>query len=105
MLATQAPAGDFPHQIPPAVAGQRQAVLMGQFAGQGFDLHDLQGGKNGRTPGTGKIFQTVQAFLKESLAPLADNLSRQRNPVGNLVIAQALRGKKDGLGSHDHKIR
>ena len=40
MLATQAPAGDFPHQIPPAVAGQRQAVLMGQFAGQGFDLHD-----------------------------------------------------------------
>ena len=63
------------------------------------------GGKNGRTPGTGKIFQTVQALLKEAFAPLADNLSGERNPVGNLVVPQALRGQEDRLGSHDHKIR
>jgi hypothetical protein len=63
------------------------------------------GGENGRTPGTGKIFQTVQAFLKETFAPLADNLSGERNPVGDLVIPQTLRGQEDGLGSHDHKIR
>ena len=63
------------------------------------------GGKNGRTPGTGKIFQTVQAFLKKAFAPLADNLPWQRNPLGNLVIAQALGGQEDGLGSDNHKIR
>jgi hypothetical protein len=63
------------------------------------------GGENGRTPGTGKIFQSVQAFLKKAFAPLADNLSGQRNPAGNLVIPQTLRGQEDCLGSHDHKIR
>jgi hypothetical protein len=63
------------------------------------------GGKNGRTPGTGKIFQTVQTFLKKAFAPFANNLSWERNPIGDLVIAQTLRGQEDGLGSHDHKIR
>src|SRR5208283_3528547 len=63
------------------------------------------GGKNRRTPGTGKIFQTVQAFLEEALAPLANNLPGQRNLVGNLVVAQAFCGQEDSLGSHDHKIR
>jgi hypothetical protein len=63
------------------------------------------GGENGRTPGTGKILQTVQAFLKETLAPLADNLSGERNPVGDLVIPQTLCGQEDGFGSNDHKIR
>jgi len=101
----QPPAGDFLDQIPPAVAGQRPAVLVGQFARQGFDLQDQFRGGNGRTPGTGKIFQTVQAFLKKALAPLANDLSGQRNPVGNLVIAQALGGQKNCLGSHDYKIR
>src|ERR1035438_183004 len=31
---------NVPDQIPPAVAGEWQAVLMGQFAGQSFDLPD-----------------------------------------------------------------
>ena len=56
-------------------------------------------------PGTGKIVQTVQTLLKKAFAPLADNLSGEQNPVGNLVVPQTLRGQEDGLGSHDHKIR
>src|ERR1035441_306711 len=63
------------------------------------------GGKNGRTPGEGKIFHTISSFLKEPLAPLADNLSGERNPAGNLVVAQTVRRKQDRLGSHDHIIR
>jgi hypothetical protein len=58
------------------------------------------GGKTGRAPGTREVFQTGHSFLKKALAPLAHDLSGQRNLNGNLVISQSL-----GSQENDLKVR
>jgi hypothetical protein len=56
------------------------------------------GGKGGRPSGSRFIHQPGRALLKESLAPLADDLARDREAGGNFVIAAALSGQEDNLG-------
>src|SRR5512136_2290357 len=59
------------------------------------------GGKNGRAPGAGFSLQAGHSFLEEAFAPLANDLARDRETGGNLVIALALSGQKDHLRSED----
>jgi hypothetical protein len=56
------------------------------------------GGKMSGRPGRGRFSKPSRRFLEETFTPLADNLSWQRNPVGNLVVPQALGGQEDRLG-------
>jgi len=63
------------------------------------------GGKTGRAPRTWKVFQACEAFLKESLAPFADDLSWERNLSGDLVVVEPPGGHQDDFGSHDLTIR
>jgi hypothetical protein len=50
------------------------------------------GGKAGRTASTRPLFEAGEALLKEALAPLADDLSRDIQPGGDLVVAEPFRG-------------
>jgi hypothetical protein len=63
------------------------------------------GGKTGRAPGARKTLQALEAFLEESLAPFADNLSGERNLGCDLVVAEASCGHQDDLGTDDLIIR
>ncbi len=64
-----------------------------------------QRGKAGWTPATGPLRQTSQAFLEESLAPLADNLPRRIDSCRDFIITQSVGGIQDNLGSDDVSIR
>lgn len=58
-------------------------------------------------PGAFRARQPVkphQSVPEEALAPLADDLAACVEPSGNLVVAQALGGQQDHLGSNDLEI-
>ena len=59
----------------------------------------------GRPSGSRFILQTGWTFLKESLAPLADDRAWDREAGGNLIIGAALSGQKDNLGADDRIVR
>jgi len=51
------------------------------------------------------IFQAAQAFLKETLPPFTDDLTRQIKALANLFVSKPFRGQQDGSCAHDLKIR
>jgi hypothetical protein len=63
------------------------------------------GRPGGGPAGSGFILQTGRASLKESLAPLADELARDRKAGRNLIIGAALSGQQDNLGPEDRIVR
>jgi len=63
------------------------------------------GGKTGRAPGTRKVIQALESFLEEAFAPLADDLTWERDARGDLVITESLRGHEDGFSSNNLEIR
>lgn len=58
------------------------------------------GGKAGRTPAPRALFETSQAFLKEAFSPLADDLSRRIESLGDFIVRQPLGGIENDSGSH-----
>jgi hypothetical protein len=50
------------------------------------------GGKAGRATSACTLFEAGEALLKETLAPLADDLSRRIHSGGDLVVAEPFRG-------------
>src|SRR5260370_38003286 len=81
------------------------SVSEGSSQARALTCTTTSGGKNGRSPGSWFVLQTGQASLKESFAPLANDLARGRETGGNLVIGAALRGQEDYLGAKDRIIR
>jgi len=87
-----------------APARRRRAHPTGQFAGDGFNVHDqFWGGNPGSAEAFG-VFQTGQSFFEEPFSPAADDFASRAEPVGDLVVREALLGEEDHLGESDHKI-
>jgi hypothetical protein len=63
------------------------------------------GGEAGRTAPTPTLFEADEAFFKEALAPLADDLSRRVQPGGDLVVAKPFRGVEHDPRPNDLSIR
>jgi hypothetical protein len=63
------------------------------------------GGKAGRPTAPGLLVEPREAPEAEALAPLADDLPGRVEPRGDDIIAQALGGQEDDLGSDDIPIR
>jgi len=80
-------------------------VSAGNSQARAFTCTTTSGGKNGRAPASWFRLQTGQSLLEESLAPLADDLARDRKAGRNLVIALALSGQQNHLGAEDGIIR
>jgi len=57
-----------------------------------------------RPPLPGEFLRAGHSLLKEALAPLADDLARRIEALGDLVVAQSLCGKQHDLGSDDVTI-
>jgi hypothetical protein len=62
------------------------------------------GGKNPGSAGSFRVFQACQSFLEEPLSPAADDLTSRTEPLGDLVIGEALLGEEDHPGASDDKI-
>jgi len=63
------------------------------------------GGKNSAPAGAIALFESFQAFLEEALAPLADDLATGVQALGDLIVAETLRGEEDDAGSEYIAIR
>jgi hypothetical protein len=63
------------------------------------------GGKEGRAATAWQLVKARETFLKEALAPLADDLSRRIKAGGDDVVAETEGCEEDDLGSNDIPIR
>lgn len=63
------------------------------------------GGKGGRAAAAWQLLEAREAFLKETLAPLADDLPGRIKAGGDDVIAEPKGREEDDLGSNDISIR
>jgi len=63
------------------------------------------GGKAGWAPASRLLIEARKTFVKEPVAPLADNLPRGIQARRDDVIGQALGGQEDELGPDDVSIR
>jgi hypothetical protein len=62
------------------------------------------GGKTPGPAGAFGIFQAGQPFFKEPFSPAADDFATSAEPIGDLIIREALLSEEDHLGASDHKI-
>jgi hypothetical protein len=62
------------------------------------------GGKNPGSAGAFGVYQPFQSFFEEPFSPAADDLASRAEPVGDLIIREALLGEEDHLGASNHKI-
>jgi len=51
------------------------------------------------------FLEARQAFIEESFAPLADDLTTGVEPSRDLIILKTFGGQKDDLGAHNLKVR
>jgi hypothetical protein len=65
----------------------------------------MPGGKDTWPPLPGEFLQSGHSLLEEPLAPLADDLARRIEALGDLVVAQSPYGIRHDLGSDDVTIR
>jgi hypothetical protein len=63
------------------------------------------GGKAGRPPASGLLFEARQPELKETLSPLADDLAREVQARGNDVIGETLSSVENNLSADNITIR
>ena len=63
------------------------------------------GGKAGRPPASGLLFEPRQAEIEETLSPFADDLPREVKPRGDAVVGETLSGVKNDLSANDIAIR
>src|SRR2546427_12878381 len=81
----------------PSVQGNSQA--------RAFTSTTVSGGKE-RGPSTaGKFLQAKEPCFKEALAPLADDLARGIESLGDLIVGEPSRGIENNLGSDNISIR
>ena len=62
----------------------------------------------GKTPGPAgalRVFQAGQSFFEEPFSPATDDFASRAEPVGDLVVGEALLSEENHLGASDHKIR
>src|SRR5271169_558428 len=62
----------------------------------------------GKSPGSARaslILQSGQALFEKAFAPQAHDFAARMQARSNLVVAQAIGGEEDHLGSHDLIIR
>jgi hypothetical protein len=52
-----------------------------------------------------ELFEAVQAFLEEALAPLADHVAPSVETIGDLVVAKTAGGEEDHPSPEDVTIR
>ena len=78
---------------------------MREFTGKRFNLDDETGGKAGFTPAAGLRLKARHAGERESLPPLADDLSRRIQAGRDDIIGQPFIGEKDDLGPNHITIR
>jgi len=63
------------------------------------------GGKNPAPASPIALLESLQAFLEEALAPLADDLAMGVQARGDLVVAKTSGSKEHQAGSEDLAIR
>jgi len=63
------------------------------------------GGKAGRSPASGLLFESRQAKLEETLSPFANDLPREVEARGNDVICETLSSVENDLSANDISIR
>jgi hypothetical protein len=78
---------------------------LGSSQARAFTATTIPGGKDTRPPLPGEFLQAGHSLLEEALAPLADDLVRRIEAMGDLVVAQSLCGIQHDLGSDDVTIR
>jgi len=61
-------------------------------------------GGNPGAAGAFGVLQTGQSFFEEPFSPAADDFASRADPLGDLVVREALVGEEDHLGASDHKI-
>ena len=78
----------------------------GNSQAMALTLHDqFWGEKPGAGPGAVEVFQPGQSFFEEPFSPAADDFASGAEPVGDLIIGEALLGEENHLGASNHKIR
>ena len=84
-------------------------MLVRQLTGKRFNrlliATTTPGGKAGWAPATRPFFQPGKSFQEESLAPLADDLPRNVEPLGYLVVTESFGSIQRYLGPNDVAIR
>jgi hypothetical protein len=78
---------------------------LGSSQARAFTATTIPGGKDTRPPLPGKFLQAGDSLLEEALAPLTDDLARRIEALGDLVVAQSLRGIQHDLGPDYVTIR
>jgi hypothetical protein len=78
---------------------------LGNSQAMAFTCTTSSGGGNPGSAGALAVFQAGQAFFEEAFSPAADDLASRAEPVGDLIIGEALVSEEDHLGAGYHKIR
>jgi len=65
----------------------------------------ISGGKKRGAPAPWPLLQTDQALFEEAFSPLRYDLPWQLEPLGDLLVRQAVGSQEDNLGPHDIAIR
>lgn len=63
------------------------------------------GGKAGCPPASRLFLKAGQAFVKEAVAPFADDLARRIESGGDDIVAESFGGEQDDLRADDIPIR
>ena len=62
------------------------------------------GGENPGATRAGEFLQPAESFVKEALAPLADDLAAGIQTGGNFIVGDAFGGQENHLGAKDLKV-
>ena len=88
-----------------APARQRQLIVAGSSQASALTCTTSSGGKSPGSTRASLFFQSRQSLLEKAFAPQADDFASRMQARSNFVVAQAVGGEEDHLGSDDLKIR
>jgi len=94
-------AGQIGHQPIQGPAGEGEAQLGGPGQGCGDDGTALLSRIRRRSSGAHVLFQPFQAACVKAVEPVANRVTAQIHPAGNLLRLQATQSMDDNLGTAD----
>src|ERR671925_1278680 len=78
---------------------------LGSSQAMAFTRTTSSGGENPGSAGAFGVFQAGQSFFEEPFPPAADDFASRAEPVGDLIVREALLSEENHFGPRDHKIR
>ena len=91
--------------IPRRITSRLISPMLKRESGSPSSLGSSQARAFTATTMPGEFLKAGHSLLEEALAPLTDDLARRIKALGDLVVAQSLRGVQHDLGSDHVTIR